>query len=141
MNIKRLTRLLKLLQMLESGAGQNSAGLAKACGVGRRTIFRDLEALRHAGVPLEFDPDDRRFSIPATFFLPPTNFTAQEALSLIALAAEMGRNHGLPFFDAAYNAALKLETNLPIPLQQQLRRVKRAIKIRVSQIGHLDGKA
>jgi proteasome accessory factor B len=100
-----------------------------------------LEALRHAGVPLEFDPEDRRFSIPATFFLPPTNFTAQEALSLIALAAEMGRNHGLPFFEAAYNAALKLETNLPTPLQQQLRRAKRAIKIRVSQFGHLGEKA
>jgi predicted DNA-binding transcriptional regulator YafY len=55
MKVKRLTRLLKLLQMLESGSDQTTITLAKACGVGRRTLFRDLESLREAGVPFEFD--------------------------------------------------------------------------------------
>ena len=45
MNVKRITRLLKLLQLLQSGSGQNADGLAKACGVSRRTAFRDIEAL------------------------------------------------------------------------------------------------
>ena len=92
-------------------------------------------------MPLKYDAEAQRFSIPGSFFLPPTNFTAEEALSLIALAAEMGRHQRLPFYEAAYTAALKLEGNLPTPLRQQLRRAQRAIKIRVGQVGHLDGKA
>ena len=141
MNVKRLTRLLKLLQMLASGPGQNSSGLAKICGVGRRTIFRDLESLRAAGVPLAYDREAGRFSIPSAFFLPPTNFTADEALSLLALAGEMGRNRSLPFYEPVYSAALKLESNLPGPLRQEVRRSLRSIKIRMNQVGHLSGKA
>ena len=70
-------------------------GLAKACDVSRRTIFRDLETLKEAGVPLQFDPELQRYMIPSSFFLPPTNFTAAEALSVIALCSEMGTNTGL----------------------------------------------
>ena len=55
MNVKRITRLLKLLQTLQSGSGQNVDGLAKSCGVSRRTMFRDLVALRASGVPIEYD--------------------------------------------------------------------------------------
>jgi predicted DNA-binding transcriptional regulator YafY len=140
MNDKRITRLLRLLRMLHTGAGQNSAALAKACGVTRRTIFRDLESLRRAGVPLEFDQKAQRFSISGAFFLPPTNFTAEEALSILALAGEMGRSERLPFFDAAYTAAIKLEGNLPAALRKQLRSVTRAIKIRPTKVSRLAGK-
>jgi hypothetical protein len=90
MNIKRITRLLQLLKLLQSGSGTDANGLANACGVGKRTVFRDLEALKMAGVPLAFDKDEKRYSIPGSFFLPPLNFTANEALSLVALAAELG---------------------------------------------------
>jgi proteasome accessory factor B len=141
MNIKRITRLLKLIYLLQSGPGKNSAGLANSCGVGRRTIFRDLETLRQAGVPLEFDRKEQRFSIPGASFLPPTDFTAEETLSLLALAAEMGRNETLPFYEAAYTAALKLKANLPAPLRQELGQMTRAIKIRLHQVGNLTGKS
>lgn len=59
---------MKLLQALQAGNGQNAEGIARACGVSRRTVFRDLETLRAASVP-------------------PTDFTPSEALSIIALAA------------------------------------------------------
>lgn len=141
MNSKRLTRLLKLLQMLESGPGQTSAGLAEACGVGRRTIFRDLEALRQAGVPLAFDLRARRFSISGAFFLPPTNFTTEEALSLLALADELGRSHSFPFHEAVFTAALKLEANLPPSIRQELRQLTQAVRVRLQQATRLDGQA
>jgi predicted DNA-binding transcriptional regulator YafY len=141
MNVKRITRLLKLLQTLQSGSGQNADGLARACGVSRRTIFRDLESLRLAGVPLEYDPDGQRYSIPSSFFLPPMNLTAAEALSLIALAGEMGRGDRLPFYEAAHSAVLKLESSLPVALRDEMRTLARAIKIRPSQVSRLDSKA
>lgn len=127
--------------MLQSGGGQNADGLAEVCGISRRTLFRDLESLRHAGVPLQFDKEQDRYSIPSSFFLPPTNFTAAEAMSLIALAREMGRDDRLPFYQEACAAALKLEGSLPAPLRQELRLATKSIRIKPVQINRLENKA
>ncbi len=132
--------MLRLLQLLQSGAGANANGLAAECGVNKRTIFRDLDALRQAGVPLAFDKHDNRYSIPGAFFLPPTNFTAAEALASLSLSAEMGRRDRLPFYEAAHSAALKLENSLPLALRQELRSLRRAIHFRPAQLSRLEGK-
>jgi proteasome accessory factor B len=140
MNVKRITRLLQLLKLLQSGNGADASGLAQACGVGKRTVFRDLDSLKHAGVPLEFDKIEKRYSIPSSFFLPPLNFTANEALSLVALAGELGRTDRTPFCEAAHSAALKLEGSLPMSLRQELRLMRRVIHIRPRQLSSLNGK-
>lgn len=126
--------------MLESGPGQTTAGLAAACGVGRRTIFRDLGALRQAGVPLAFDQQARRFAISGSFFLPPTNFTTEEALSLLALADELGRSRSFPYHEAVFSAALKLEANLPPSIRRELGQLTQAIRVRLQQTTRLEGK-
>lgn len=131
---------MKLLQTLQSGQGQNAEGLAQACGVSRRTIFRDLETLKAAGVPLNFDPEQQRYTIPGSFFLPPTNFTAAEALSVIALAGELGSKAGLPFYEPARQAAMKLESSLPAALREQLQAMTRAIRIDLTQVNPLTDK-
>ena len=141
MNLTRITRLLELLQTLQSGKGQNASGLAKKCGISRRTVFRDLETLRTAGVPLEFDAESQRYFIPSTFFLPPTNFTAAEALSIIALAGELGDRQRLPFYEPARQAALKLESSLPHALREELNSITRAIQIQLDPVNPLQGKA
>ncbi len=106
----------------------------------RRTLFRDLETLRSAGVPLQFDTKLRQYFIPNTFFLPPTNFTAAEALSIIALASNLGASNQLPFYEPARRAALKLESSLPGMLREELRTITRSIQIRIHQINPLDNK-
>jgi len=126
--------------MLQSGNGQNADGLARQCGVSRRTVFRDLDALRNAGVPIAFDPRHDRYSIPIGFYLPPVNFTAAEALSLMALANEMGRSDRLPFYESAHAAAVKLEGSLPPALRERLRVMIRAIRIQPSPVGRMSDK-
>ncbi len=140
MKLQRVGRLIKLLQMLQAGNGQNADAMAKVCGVSRRTTFRDLETLRTAGVPINFDREADRYSIASSFFLPPTNFTAEEALSIIALAGEMGSSHGLPFYQPARRAALKLESSLPGPLRQELQALTQAVHIKLDPTNPLEGK-
>lgn len=130
MNIKRITRLLMLLQALGEGRGQDPTGLAKACGVSRRTIFRDIETLREAGVPVEFDREQNRYSIPNAHFLPPTNFSAEEALAIIYLASQSGAQTMPPFLDAAQTAAEKLQTSLPEPLREHCQSLSRSVHLR-----------
>jgi predicted DNA-binding transcriptional regulator YafY len=136
----RLHRLVQLLGLLQAGKGLNATALARACHVTRRTIFRDLDLLRQAGVPLLFDDDEGIYRIPATYFLPPTNFTADEALAMILLCQELGGGRRLPFYQAALSAATKLESTLPGAVRHQLRDASGVVRISMPPASQLDDK-
>ena len=118
---------MKLISLLQAGRGYNIEGLSLACGVSRRTIFRDLDLLRQSSVPLFFDQQSQHYSIPSAAYLPPTNFTAEEALALVVLCHELGDR--LPFFWPAHSAAVKLENSLPLQIRRQLRPAADAVEI------------
>jgi proteasome accessory factor B len=139
-NLSRIHRLLNLIGLLQAGREHNIDAIARACGVSRRTIFRDLETLREAGVPLEFDAEKQRYAIPGTYYLPPTNFTPEEALSLIVLCDELGDRSRLPFFGPVRSAVVKLESALPGALRERLRKVADAIQIEPTPRSRLDEK-
>jgi proteasome accessory factor B len=139
MNLNRVSRLIQLLGALQSGKGQNASELSHACQVSRRTIFRDLDVLRNAGVPLLFDDDNNVYRIPGTYYLPPTNFTTEEALAVIVLCYEMGSDSRLPFYEAAQNAALKLEASLPGRVREQLQEISSAVQIKTVPGNRLEG--
>ena len=91
MNDKRITRLLKLLQMLQSGRRPEFRGPGQSLWRRRRTIFRDLETLARGGRAGRVTTARRGdFRSAGASFLPPTDFTAEEALSLIGA----GRRNG-----------------------------------------------
>jgi len=131
MTLTRITRLLELIGLLQSGRGHNAHSLAVECAVSRRTIFRDIDVLRLAGVPLEFDEAEQHYRIPGMNFLPPTNFTPEEALSLLVLCQNLGDSKGVPFHAPARTAAIKLESALPERLREYLRDVSSAVHLRL----------
>ena len=131
MNLTRISRLIQILGLLQTTKGQNAGELAESCDVSRRTIFRDLDVLRDAGVPLLFDDDHNVYRIPGTYYLPPTNFTTEEALAVIVLCYELGQSRRLPFYEAAQNAALKLEASLPGRVREQLQELTDAVQIKL----------
>jgi proteasome accessory factor B len=139
MKLERTYRLLKMIGLLQAGRGYNVEGLAEACQVSRRTIFRDLEILRRAGLTLHYDDVQQRYRIPGPAYLPPMKFTADEALALMVLCHEMGGSTGLPFLGPARSAAVKLESVLPNHLRQQLRNVAGALEIRTAPSNPLAG--
>lgn len=140
MKANRTTRLLRLLQTLEGGGAPTAAKLAKACGVSKRTIFRDLDALRDAGVPIECDRKSGQYSIPGNFVLPDTNFTPTEALALIVLASEFGGKKQVPFYEAAQGAANKIESSLPASLREDLSELKNSIQLVPQGVADLSDK-
>jgi len=114
--------------------------LAQECGVSRRTIFRDLDLLRSSGVPLIYSEDQQQYHIAGNTYLPPTNFTPEEALALIVVCHEMGDRTGLPFLNPARSAAVKLESALPGRLRDQLREVINSLHIQLLPKNPLEGK-
>ncbi|PHS13232.1 MAG: transcriptional regulator [Blastopirellula sp.] len=138
MNLTRIQRLLQLLGILQGGRPQNVDSLAQSCGVSRRTIFRDLETLRAAGVPLAFDADSQRYRIPDTYFLGPTNLDAEEALSVMVLCHELGDGTGLPYYSSARRAVTKLENSLPKRLKAELQQVSNSVEIKFNPVAQTE---
>ena len=129
-----------MIGLLQVGRGYNVKALAQACGVSRRTIFRDLDLLRQSGIPLAFDEGQQHYHIPGACLLPPTNFTPEEALAMIVLCHELGDGAGLPFLGPARSAAVKLESSLPMRLREQLRHVAAVVYIQPPPNNPLEGR-
>lgn len=112
--MQRLERLFAVHDRLRRAAPRpvSAARLADELGVTRRTIERDLAALREAGVPLYAERGrtggqvsiDRRGSAVVTL-------TADEVTALLVAVAAAGP--GMPFADAAATAVARLLDGLP----------------------------
>lgn len=93
-------------------------------------MFRDIESLREAGVPIEFDSADQKYRIDDSHYLQPTNLTLEEALSVVLMARKADRMERESVLSAAVGAADKIESSLPPVMQDRLREVADAIEFR-----------
>lgn len=90
-------------------------------------------------MPLSYDETRQQHRILGNCYLPPTNFTPEEALALIVLSTDLGDDSQLPFFEPARTAAIKIESSLPERLREQLRGASGAIRIRMQPSNPLVG--
>ena len=76
--MSRARRLLDLVQELRSHRNPvTGAKLAEATGVSLRTLYRDIDALKAQGAPIEGEPGLGYVLMPG-FMLPPLMFTEDE---------------------------------------------------------------
>jgi proteasome accessory factor B len=130
MEVGRLHRVLKLLTLLQTAQPYNAGQLAQHCGVSRRTIYRDMNVIDKAGIPVFFDRDSGRYEIHETGLIPAINLTLDEALALVLLASHLGRSGGLPFFQPASDAAAKIEASLPLGMRATLGQLAKGMAVR-----------
>ncbi len=89
-----------------------ASDLARALGVSERTVYRDVQALVEAGVPLQGVPG-KGYRLPDTYLLSPVQLTTDEAIMLVLGSAYAARNFGGRYQAAAQAAQHKLEEILP----------------------------
>lgn len=81
--MSRAGRLLRLAELLRSRrTAVAGAALAHALGVSLRTLYRDVEALRASGAPIEGEAGVG-YRMGPGWFLPPLRFTAEEVQALL----------------------------------------------------------
>src|SRR6187402_3103459 len=85
--MQRTERLFALAEYLRGRrTGVTAEALADRFGVTVRTIYRDLDALRAAALPVSAESGPGGgFALDRSYSLPPVNFTAREAALILAL--------------------------------------------------------
>lgn len=136
----RLHRLLEIIRLLQSGRPYNSAELAEACQVSRRTVFRDIHTLSEFGILVERDDQDSGYRLGPEKILPASEFTLEETFSLLILCEELAdQTHGVPFQEAARTAAAKLLGNLPEHVRSRIQEMRRAVSVQLPPHNTLSG--
>lgn len=138
--VDRIPRLLRLIELLQSGRSHNSTQIADALNVSRRTIFRDLRTLESSGIPVLFDEERQGYAILSNTLLPSADLTLEETISLLVVCHEAGdAKRGLPFHQAARTAALKLLSSLPNGIRDAAVEWTEAVSMRLDPRNPLDG--
>src|SRR5262249_35610080 len=110
--------------------GVTAGELAQRFGVTLRTIYRDLEALQDAGMPIRADRGrGGGYALDKSYQLPPVNFTAREAALLVALARMASEQRLVPFPSAIERAADKVRAALSTSAQRELLSLIRELQI------------
>lgn len=127
--MRRTERLFAITEALRARrSGVTAEMLAQRFGVSIRTIYRDLDSLREASLPLHSDRGrGGGYALDRTYALPPVNFTAREAMLLLALGRWASEMRVLPFTTTLGSAIDKVRAALPPATQRQLDQLMRTV--------------
>lgn len=120
--MKRTERLFALAEHLRARrTGVTAEALAARFGVTVRTIYRDLDTLRAASLPLAAERGrGGGYALDRHYSLPPVNFTAREAALLVALGRFATEMRLLPFTETLDRALDKVRGALSASAQREL---------------------
>src|SRR5689334_3705708 len=120
--MQRTPRLFALAEYLRGRrTGVTAEALAERFGVTVRTIYRDLDALRDASMPLAAERGrGGGYALDRSYSLPPVNFTAREAALLVALGRYAIEMRLLPFTETLESGLDKVRSALSTSAQREL---------------------
>ena len=122
------TRVLTVLELLQSRSRLGGGELAERLDVDRRTVRRYISTLQELGVPVESEPGRYGgYRLRPGYKLPPMMFTEEEALALI-LGLLVSRRVGFGQTASAIEGALaKIDRVLPDRLRGRVQAVQGAL--------------
>jgi predicted DNA-binding transcriptional regulator YafY len=120
--VRRTERLFALAEYLRGRrTGVTAETLAARFEVTVRTIYRDLDALRDASIPLAAERGrGGGYALDSSYSLPPVNFTSREAALLVALGRFAVDMRLLPFTDTLESGMDKIRSALSKSAQREL---------------------
>lgn len=120
--MQRQARLLAITEFLRARkTGVTAQQLAERFSVTMRTIYRDLDTLRDAELPVLAEQGrGGGYALDRHYTLPPLNLTAREAAVLCALGAHALAMRLIPFPEATQRALEKVRGVLSSSAQREL---------------------
>src|SRR5260221_4249516 len=114
MLMQRMERLLAITLLLHARGKMTAKRLASILSVSTRTIYRDIDALSLAHVPvsMDFGPGGGYY-LPGDYQLEPAIFTSEEAVSLVLSADMAGKYNPFAGNDGPPRGLLKPQAARP----------------------------
>lgn len=125
--MNKTDRLLAIVLELQGKGRQRAEDLAATFETSKRTIYRDIQALGEAGVPLVAVPG-RGYALMKGYFLPPLSFNTEEATMLLMGSDFMAQNFDAQYRQAAQSASRKIAGVLPEKLRDDVRYLQNSIR-------------
>ena len=125
--MNRTDRLLAIVLELQARGKRRAEDLATSFEVSKRTIYRDVQALCEAGVPVVSEPGNGYWLVDG-YFLPPLRFTLEEAMLLLLGSDVMGQSFDAEYQAAARDAGRKICAVLPDDLRASLESLQERIQ-------------
>jgi len=129
--MRRTERLFAIAEYLRGRrTGVTASTLAERFGVTARTMYRDLDALRGAELPVNAERGrGGGYALDRHYSLPPVNFTPREAALLVALGRWLAEMRFVPFADTLGSALDKVQGALSTSSQRQVLEHMKALEI------------
>jgi predicted DNA-binding transcriptional regulator YafY len=124
--MNRTDRLLAMVLELQGKGRQRAEDLAATFEVSKRTIYRDIQALSEAGVPL-VAVTGQGYTLVEGYFLPPLQFTVEEAVMLLLGSGVMARSFDAELGSSAHSAGQKIRGVLPERLRGEVAEMRESI--------------
>lgn len=123
--MRRTDRLFAIAELLRARrTGITAEELAERFEVSVRTIYRDLDGLRGAALPVIGERGrGGGLALDRSYSLPPVNFTAREAAILVTAGRWLERTRQMPFVETIRSAIDKVQGALPASRQRDVRRL------------------
>ena len=103
----RLARVLRVLELIQSRGRWTTKAIAEEIECSERTVYRDLDVLKFAGIPYYREGDQQFVRVRSDFRFPVMTLTDDEVLGL-SLAAAITKAPGLDVTAGAVPATRKL---------------------------------
>lgn len=120
--MQRVERLFAIAEYLRGRrTGITAEALAERFNVTVRTIYRDLDSLRAASMPVAAERGrGGGYALERSYSLPPVNFTAREAALLLVLGRYATELRLMPFEDTLASCLEKVRGALSTSAQREL---------------------
>ncbi|MDP4164068.1 MAG: YafY family protein [Bacillota bacterium] len=126
--MNKTDRLLAIVLELQRKEVLRAEDLASTFETSVRTIYRDIQALSEAGVPVIGAPG-LGYSLMEGYFLPPISFTVEEAVTLIIGTDFIEQRFDVDYGIGAQTSRRKIETILPESVRRETSRVRKTIRL------------
>lgn len=126
--MNKTDRLLAIVLELQRTGNTRAEDLAAKFETSVRTIYRDIQALSEAGVPIVGAPGVG-YSLMEGYFLPPISFTVEEAVTLLIGADFIEQQFDTEYGTHARTSQDKIETILPADILKRASQVRSSIRL------------
>jgi len=126
--MNKTDRLLAIVLELQSREVVRGEDLADLFETSVRTIYRDIQALSEAGVPIIGAPGTG-YSLMKGYFLPPISFTVEEAVTLLIGTDFIEQRFDDEYRVRAQAARRKIEAILSENVRDETSRVRKALRL------------